>query len=481
MDIKKGHKYDYRQLREIINANHDRFSELNYDTSLSLQQKMNALVEWFKVLLQEYNEWVEYLEEFQEKFDEKLYETVEDILQKWKDDGILGELINDVLFKSKADVKYVDDRFNELSSNVKKYGAIGDGVTDDTLAIQKALTENDVVFFPKGVYVVNQLVLKTNNIISGYNKISTVIKQLNGENKPLISVPAGVTNTEINNITIEGLEKYVGGTGIQHGVGASASTPTNRHRLRNVYVKNFRIGVFINWYTTGLVADDVTCEYCGDGFILQGSDATITNILTAIIQRDGIRIEGDTNKGSNCKAYYCGLSGNFGAGLKIVGCNYSSFTNFDIQENVLDCIFIQDSTHLLLTGVADGPGIRYAETNSIEYTDSSGRCPISALQLVRTSNLTLNLVIFNGRQTSSGEKWQGKYSVCVQQPQLSKNNVISIQDKDTSVPEANAKLIGFRWLPTDPNAERQTFANDNKVTFGSKNLDPSIIDIFINY
>lgn len=42
--------------------------------------------------------------------------------------------------------------------NVKTapYGARGDGVTDDTLAIQRAVDENDTVFLPKGTYAVSK-------------------------------------------------------------------------------------------------------------------------------------------------------------------------------------------------------------------------------------------------------------------------------------------------------------------------------------
>lgn len=103
MDKKIGTAYDYRQLREIINVNHDRFSELNYDTSLSLPQKMNALVEWFKVMLQEYDEWIKYLDEFQDKFDENLYTTTEEVLQKWTDDGIMDQIINQTVLKELND------------------------------------------------------------------------------------------------------------------------------------------------------------------------------------------------------------------------------------------------------------------------------------------------------------------------------------------------------------------------------------------
>lgn len=98
MEKKIGTPYDYRQLRELINANHDRFSELNYDNSLSMNQKMASIVEWFKVMLKEYDEWITYLDNFQDKFDDNLYKTVNDILVKFEQDGVFEEIIEGKIF-----------------------------------------------------------------------------------------------------------------------------------------------------------------------------------------------------------------------------------------------------------------------------------------------------------------------------------------------------------------------------------------------
>lgn len=123
MDKKIGNSYDYRTLRQIINANHDRFSSLNFDDSMSLLQKMNALVEFFKVMLQEYEDWITYLDEFQDKFDENLYTTVDDILTKWVDDGILTKIVNEVFAEQNKKINdFIAVTTDEMGRKVDKNG-----------------------------------------------------------------------------------------------------------------------------------------------------------------------------------------------------------------------------------------------------------------------------------------------------------------------------------------------------------------------
>lgn len=123
-------KYDYRQLREIINANHDRFSELNYDNSFSMLQKTEAIAEWFKVILKEYDVWIDYINNFIKKFDENLYTTLEDVMNTWYEEGLLSEIvrisINEEVVKARdyKNVRYpnlktrLDKQYDTLEKNI---------------------------------------------------------------------------------------------------------------------------------------------------------------------------------------------------------------------------------------------------------------------------------------------------------------------------------------------------------------------------
>ena len=90
--------------------------------------------------------------------------------------------------------------------NVKDFGAKGDGATDDTAAIQKAINEASdkkvSLIIPAGTYMVtSQIEVKSNTKISGYDAILYMAPQTASVNNILWSNPSSY----ISNVTIEGL------------------------------------------------------------------------------------------------------------------------------------------------------------------------------------------------------------------------------------------------------------------------------------
>ncbi|MEJ2078822.1 MAG: glycosyl hydrolase family 28-related protein [Acidobacteriota bacterium] len=87
--------------------------------------------------------------------------------------------------------------------NVHEFGVAGDGKTDDTAALQKAINEYRVLYLPQGWYNVSDtLVLRPDTILIGLNPSTTVIHLPNdtstfqggGSPKPLLEAPRGGTN-----------------------------------------------------------------------------------------------------------------------------------------------------------------------------------------------------------------------------------------------------------------------------------------------
>lgn len=105
-------------------------------------------------------------------------------LQLWLSDGTLADIINNDVFDMKAnqsDLVALTEKvsLNTHSANVKSYGAKGDGVTDDSIAIQQALNENTSIFIPEGEYIIKTpLTFTGQKRIYGETPNTTILKKV---------------------------------------------------------------------------------------------------------------------------------------------------------------------------------------------------------------------------------------------------------------------------------------------------------------
>ncbi len=90
--------------------------------------------------------------------------------------------------------------------NLRSLGAKGDGATDDTEAIRKAIAEHRTIYLPTGRYVVSDTIaLRPDTVLIGLHPSATQIDLLDstpayqgvGAPKPLIEAPKGGTNIVI--------------------------------------------------------------------------------------------------------------------------------------------------------------------------------------------------------------------------------------------------------------------------------------------
>ena len=128
-------------------------------------------------------------------------------------------------------------------TNVRTFGATGDGKTDDTHAIRAAIANTahgGTVWFPPGVYIVSQTIaLRSNSTYLGSNNNSSIIQQKNHAN--LFAVLAdenfvGNAPTTSGNIRIEDLG-VDGNSGANHS-GHGILLMSHRCMVRHVMVSN---------------------------------------------------------------------------------------------------------------------------------------------------------------------------------------------------------------------------------------------------
>jgi len=101
-------------------------------------------------------------------------------------DALIGfKQSNSLGFLTGAVARTVNDKLQEIIS-VKDFGAVGDGVADDTAAIQAALDTGKTVYIPVGTYTISALIYTTSygQIVFGDGIDQTII-QNSTNNEPL--------------------------------------------------------------------------------------------------------------------------------------------------------------------------------------------------------------------------------------------------------------------------------------------------------
>ena len=100
-------------------------------------------------------------------------------------------------------------------TSVKAFGAVGDGVTDDTGAIQSAINSGKAIYFPPGVYLTSSTLVL--NQVANHGQVlrgaGPVASDGTGANKTIIRPAAGVgVAIQIDGTAFGG---YVQGFGIE--------------------------------------------------------------------------------------------------------------------------------------------------------------------------------------------------------------------------------------------------------------------------
>ena len=89
--------------------------------------------------------------------------------------------------------------------SVKSYGAVGDGLADDTASVQLAFNSSNVIYFPAGTYLCSRLTIPSNREIFG--STNAILKSTALNNKSLLrnaNVDTGNTNIHIHDLKLDG-------------------------------------------------------------------------------------------------------------------------------------------------------------------------------------------------------------------------------------------------------------------------------------
>jgi hypothetical protein len=181
--------------------------------------------------------------------------------------------------------------------SVKDFGAKGDGVTNDTVAIQAAIDHvygagGGTVFFPSGTYLVTSVVRNWTNPITvnlkGEGKRSTIIKKFDSSTTPLFDL-SGIASmlepySEISEMMFDA--NNVGANGIR-------ATNFGRWVLRNVFITRCDRGLYCRG---GLVFDVYDCTFQANlyGYYCEKS---ANNVFSNLVTFYGGQFSGNTTWG----------------------------------------------------------------------------------------------------------------------------------------------------------------------------------------
>lgn len=273
------------------------------------------------------------------------------------------------------------------------YGALGDGVHDDTAAIQAAINAAGApVFFPPGVYLTGRLEMRVGTVLQGSQQSnyafptpsgqSSVLKAKGSLNDHLVHGAAGIANVQIRNLGLDGnkannssgdlihldsataqdaawhiVDCYLDSAaydGIQIGSGRQAV------KVQRTWVmQSFHNGITVNGSDTGLDAcmvgqsgaDGVNVG--GSGWVVHLSNCDIwSSTNTGINVNSGVTMVTVTGCGIDRNQKHGIYVGDTVTGVTVVGCMVHS--NSQVTDNTYPNIQMSSSGEMTVYATTFG-------------------------------------------------------------------------------------------------------------------------------
>lgn len=249
-------------------------------------------------------------------------------------DKLLGSLTS---FKPTGSnlIDKLNSEFNNRGVNVKWFGAKGDGVTDDSDAIQAAVVTGSSVFVPAGTYLITKTIsLKLQNFIgAGANQTF-----FNVQNADLFELETGGRSiAEIANFSVESL----GANANNNSVFKSKEDPKQRAETYHFHDIEINGGYFL--YGFNLT----------DSFRVTINKIGMTNVFNPFLLRGQIVQTTINDVTCNIDTVELGALNNYNTGIEIVGDSHSgsyqrpesvrlsnvNFVGYDLGYNIKDVLY----------------------------------------------------------------------------------------------------------------------------------------------
>lgn len=256
-----------------------------------------------------------------------IIELVKELLNQLNLEEIVKEVLADLYFIN------VKNPPNNMTA------AVGDGVTDDTAAIQAMISylggKRAYLFFPAGIYSVTGLNVTTNMSLVGLDRYQTTLQLRAGSNKDLLIGDLG--SCTINDITLDA-----------NMPGQTQNCSVFDGNAGNMLVSNV---IFKNGYNA--LSIDV------DGLV------QMDNILFDGVQGNGLSIGGDRVVANNIEFVHNSLNADTLITVSGTNCMLTNLLNTSSCNKVLN---ITGNNNVIM-GVAKGTQTPYSATGTDNFID----------------------------------------------------------------------------------------------------------------
>jgi hypothetical protein len=300
------------------------------------------------------------------------------------------------------------------SVSVKDFGAVGDGVTDDTAAIQAALTATvagGTLFFPAGNYIItSRLTVSKAITIRGSTQYQTAIIAVACSGL-LISY---ASNVQIHNIEFAASVRHTITPNAYIGIDVAGSTGTRpfNHVYRDVFIDGFYTGYRSDWLWSSTFSNFKTGA-CALG--IQAKNLSVNNVVSGcsfsgaagLAGSRGIALDGNLNPTEGWMISDT-LIDDFEIGIEGIAATHVYINNCIIDHNRVNGILISSSganfggnwivrgCYVAMQGASGDVAIK--STNAASSSQNRGNIICNNQLLVYSGSTCINGIRMSGAQ-----------------------------------------------------------------------------------
>lgn len=258
--------------------------------------------------------------------------------------------------------------WNVEESYPEWFGAVGDGVTNDTVALTKCINYFTVTSLSARTYIIDQIDdIPSFRTIKGCGKKSIIQANPSMEltNSHLLRTKDGGSGIIFSNFVLLGgsnsteANYKIGGIALRSTSNDVNDQWDTRNVIQNVEIKNcYAASIYIGTYQReNKIVNCFISHTTNVGINCNGTDNMIIGCTVAGSHQEGIIINGN-NRIDSCKCFGCGASttetGKYA--LKLIG-NKCNVSNVELQQNNYGgCIIQGNSNYVQVTNDNNGSG-----------------------------------------------------------------------------------------------------------------------------